>query len=112
MLDIRPVFRMLLMRRGKEITSIYYFWLKTSPIGIKRLNDHGTPHDVPITFVLSFLGREEEARVHSKQEDQCGDLTNRGTTFGNSKDVKLTLFPIQPTSLVSIDRKSRSLRLR
>ncbi|CAI2169951.1 2329_t:CDS:1 [Funneliformis geosporum] len=85
-LDIRPIFKMLqsipLMRSSskwdfavernlRQWFSEYYFWLTTSTIGRKAktegLNNHGTHYDVQITFILSFLGRDEEARAYSKQ---------------------------------------------
>ncbi|CAB4409269.1 unnamed protein product [Rhizophagus irregularis] len=85
-LDIRPVFRMLqsipLMRSSSKWNFViekklrrwfseYYTWLTTSPIGIKAkedgFNNHGTHYDVQVTFILSFLGHDEQARTYSKQ---------------------------------------------
>ncbi|CAB4480918.1 unnamed protein product [Rhizophagus irregularis] len=64
-LDIRP------KKKLRRWFSEYYTWLTTSPIGIKAkedgFNNHGTHYDVQVTFILSFLGHDEQARTYSKQ---------------------------------------------
>ncbi|CAB4396981.1 unnamed protein product [Rhizophagus irregularis] len=82
-IDMRPIYRMLqsipLMRSSRKWDhsvekkfkiwlSKYYFWLEKTSIGIdekEATNNHGTYYDVQAIYLLSYLGREEEARKYS-----------------------------------------------
>ncbi|CAB5216484.1 unnamed protein product [Rhizophagus irregularis] len=82
-IDMRPIYRMLqsipLMRSSRKWDhsvekkfkiwlSKYYFWLEKTSIGIdekESTNNHGTYYDVQAIYLLSYLGREEEARKYS-----------------------------------------------
>jgi hypothetical protein len=57
-------------KKLKNWLSKYYYWLETTLIGIdekESKNNHGTYYDVQAIYILSYLGREEEARKYSRE---------------------------------------------